>query len=315
MKGLEIAEQYYRAVGVPMIEEKFKIERDRIAAGLVGEGSECFGFDDEISRDHDWGPSFCLWLLRADFDEIGQALQHEYEMLPGEFAGFGPRNVSSLGSGRVGVFEIGTFYRRFIAREQAPEKLFEWRSLPEEYLAVCTNGKVFTDPHGEFSRIRNELLAFYPEDIRLKKIAARSMSAAQAGQYNFWRSVRRAEYVAAQYAETKFIADVISIIFLLNRSYKPFYKWMHRALKDLPLLGAQAYEIIKLMVGIHEYEHGRAVYEKKNNLIEEISRIIIDEFHHQGLSDAASNFLLDHGPQIQQRIHDPQLKAMNVWIE
>lgn len=315
MKGLEIAEKYYRAIGVPMIEQRFGAYQHRIAAGLVGEGSECFGFDDEISRDHDWGPSFCLWLSQVDFDEIGQTLQREYAMLPGEFAGFGPRNVSSLGEGRTGAFEIGAFYRRFIAREQAPESLLEWRSLPEEYLAVCTNGKVFSDPLGEFSRIRNALLAFYPEDIRLKKIAARSMSAAQAGQYNFWRSVRRGEYVAAQYAETKFIADVISIIFLLNKHYKPFYKWMHRALKSLPILGAKMHDIIRDLVGMHEYERGRVIYEKKNDLIEEISRIIIDEFNRQGLSDAAGNFLLDHGPQIQQRIRDPQLKGMNVWIE
>ena len=76
---------------------------------------------------------------------------------------------------------------------------------------MCTNGEVFTDPAGEFTRIREALLGGYPEDLRRKKLASYLMSAAQSGQYNFLRSVRRGELVAAGHAETRYIADVISI--------------------------------------------------------------------------------------------------------
>ena len=108
--------------------------------------------------------------------------------------------------------------------------------LPENSLAACTNGKVFRDPLGEFTEWREALLAFYPEDVRRKKIAARCMTIGQAGQYNFPRCVQRGELFAARYAETKFCADVISVVFLLNRRYTPFYKWMHRAVGDFPSL-------------------------------------------------------------------------------
>ncbi|MCK7515360.1 MAG: DUF4037 domain-containing protein [Desulfobacterales bacterium] len=220
MKGLEIAGQYFRLHGAPMIEQKFGAVQDRIAAGLVGEGSECFGFDDSLSQDHDWGPSFCLWLTKEDFDAFGESLRQEYENLPKEFDGVPARTVSAWGTGRVGVFEIGAFYRQFTGREDLPETVSQWRALPEANLAVCTNGRVFVDPLGEFTRIREGFLAFYPEDVMLKKIASRCMTAAQAGQYNYYRCVRRGEHAAAQYAEAKFIGDVISIVFLLNKRYK-----------------------------------------------------------------------------------------------
>lgn len=315
MKGLALAEQYFQTYGVPMIERKFPIYRDRIAAGLVGDGSECFGFDDAISQDHDWGPSFCLWLTRDDFDEIGHDLQEEYGNLPREFMGIPARSESQWGAGRVGVFEIGAFYRQFIGRDDLPRTREQWRVLPETNLAVCTNGSVFTDPLGEFTRIRDGLLAFYPEDVRLKKIASRCMSAAQSGQYNYMRCIRRGEYVAAQYAETKFIGDVISIVFLLNKRYKPFYKWMHRALAGLPLLGDQLHDMIHTLVTMQEHARGEAIYWRKVDLIEEISRLIINVFRAQGLSDSESTFLLDHGPEVVRRIRSPKLQKESVWVE
>ena len=237
MNGLQLSEQYFHELGLPMLAARFPEYRNRIAAGLVGEGSECFGFDDQLSRDHDWGPAFCLWLRHDDMALFGASLKKEYERLPKVFHGCAVRGESDWGGGRVGVFEIGMFYRRFIGLERIPATPREWRAIPEENLAVATNGKVFMDGAGAFSAIRSALLDYYPEDIRLKKIAARCMSMAQAGQYNFPRCCRRNEAVAAEYAKAQFAADAISMIFLLNKRYKPFYKWMHRALKDLPVLG------------------------------------------------------------------------------
>ena len=62
MKGLEIARAYYEQYGEPMLREKFPGLMPFVAAGLAGSGSECWGFDDEISRDHDFEPGFSLFL-------------------------------------------------------------------------------------------------------------------------------------------------------------------------------------------------------------------------------------------------------------
>lgn len=315
IKGLELSEAYFYKYGLPMIETQFPEYQNRIAAGLVGDGSECFGFDDELSRDHDWGPAFCLWLTEQDFEAIGLELQKAYDSLPKSFAGFPARIESKWGNGRIGVLEIKQFYKRFIGFDHPPSTLAEWRVIPEEYLAVATNGKVFQDPYGEFSSFRAKLKAFYPEDIRLKKIAARCMTMAQAGQYNFPRCWKRGEQVAAQYAETQFISATISLVFLLNRQYKPFYKWMHRALKNQPILGEPIYQLISNLVSFPEQENKEAILDKKIDLIETICQHVIKELQLQGLSESSSDFLLDHGPVIQTKIQDPKIRALNVWVE
>lgn len=307
MKGLELSESYFKAYGLPLIQDKFSVYTGCIAAGLVGDGSECFGFDDEISRDHDWGPGFCIWLVREDFERVGAELQEEIAGLPQTFGGYGPKQISVWGQGRTGVFEISQFYQNFTGVDHIPDDFEQWLFIPENALAAATNGKVFHDPLGEFSRWREKLQGFYPEDVRLKKIASRCMTIAQSGQYNFARCSKRKEYLAAQYSETKFCADVISLIFLLNRKYTPFYKWMHRALKDLPVLGEVVYTRINDLVTSHDNE-------EKIRLIEEICTLIIQEFKTRGLSDAASDFLLDHGPVIQSRIKDTNLRERNVWV-
>lgn len=149
MKGLELSKLYYQEYGQAMIQRHFRQYEERIAAGMVGMGSECFGFDDEISQDHDWGPAFCLWLNKSLYTEIGQEMQAALADLPKSFAAFDGREESSWGSGRTGVFEIGQFYRQFIGLSHPPTNLREWRMIPETNLATATNGVVFTDPSGE----------------------------------------------------------------------------------------------------------------------------------------------------------------------
>ena len=62
MTGLELARAYWETYGVPMIREQFPDYEEIIAAALTGSGSECYGFDDEVSRDHDFEPGFCLFI-------------------------------------------------------------------------------------------------------------------------------------------------------------------------------------------------------------------------------------------------------------
>ncbi|MFZ3047906.1 MAG: DUF4037 domain-containing protein [Desulfatirhabdiaceae bacterium] len=301
MNGLTLSGSYYREWGERIIAGKYSRYQHRIAVGLVGEGSDCYGFDDEISMDHDWGPGFCLWLTSADYEIIGKDLQNDYDTLPSEFLGY-RRITSRFGTERVGVQTIDSFFMRHIGLPHAPETAMQWLYLPEERLSVCTNGRVFEDQMGEFSRIRNDLLAFYPEDIRMWKMAARCRTCAQAGQYNYPRSLRRGERFAAQFAETQFCADIISLVFLLNRCYTPFYKWRHRAVRELPILGQFIYQKI---IGLMDSRH----FPTKINLIEEISAAVIAELRHQDLSDAAGDFLLDHGACIQQCIQDSTIRS------
>lgn len=225
MKGLDLAEQYFYEHGLPMLENHFGEQAHRVAAGLVGPGSECYGFDDHLSRDHDWGPGFCLWVDKRAYEQFGDKLQSAYERLPKKFKAFGPRQCSPGEDHRVGVIEIEQFYRTFTGLDHPPGNVQEWLRIPEEALSICTNGKVFQDPAGQFSSWRQHLKRYYPEDVRIYKIASFCVKVAQSGQYNFKRSLDRREWFALRYAEIQFCDESLSLTFLLNKCYAPFYKW------------------------------------------------------------------------------------------
>nr|WP_243394263.1 DUF4037 domain-containing protein [Bifidobacterium parmae] len=88
ISGLKLAKAYWEEIGRPMVRAKYPEYADRIAAGLVGHGSECYGFDDAYSHDHDFGPRFCLWLTDDDYAAIGARLQADYDALPRDFRGY-----------------------------------------------------------------------------------------------------------------------------------------------------------------------------------------------------------------------------------
>ena len=113
MTGLELSRAFYEEYGRPMLEEKFPEYKGRIAAGLVGHGSECFGFDDEISRDHDFEPGFCLWIADEDERLFGFRLFRAYAALPAEFHGYRLQKRSVMGGGSKGVHTISAFYSAY----------------------------------------------------------------------------------------------------------------------------------------------------------------------------------------------------------
>ena len=309
MKGLELSKKYWEELGRPAFEKACPDVLEKACVGLAGEGSECFGFDDEISRDHDWGPGFCVWLPDEDYKAFGAEAAAVYKALPEEFLGYRRLYVDANSSGRVGVMSAGSFYARYTGFDRLPQSIFEWRCIPEKGLAVVTNGEVFEEHPGKFMEMREGLLGFYPEDLRKKKLAMRCALAAQSGQYNYSRCARRGENVAAFLALAEFVDNAQAIVFLINRRYRPFYKWAHRALRDLPVLGK------KLAPKIEALTTGSKEFHEIVDIIEEISSDIIKELKAEGLSASDSDFLLQHAEEVQSRIEDPQIRAMHLMVE
>lgn len=322
MNGLDLSKRYYEKYGIEMIKDNFPFYEDKIAVGLIGEGSECFGFDDEISTDHDFGPYFKMWLTDKDFNQIGLKLEEIYKSLPKEFLGF-KSTFTQRGLDRIGVHKIGDFYKHFIGQNEAPKTLLEWMVIPEHFLATATNGKIFRDDLGEMTEIRESLLSFYPEDIRLKKIAARAAVMAQSGQYNYNRSMRRNEIVAARLSVDEFIKSTISMTYLLNKRYTPFYKWMHRGMNDLKIL-SEIKIIIEELTNVamnmdlwkgkdnSYFKYNINMRDKAVYKIEQICGLIIEELKRQNITDLDDNFLENHTESIMSRIKNDEIRSMNV---
>lgn len=336
IQGLDLAKAYWEQVGRPMLEERYPQYRGRIAVGLMGHGSDCYGFDDAISRDHDFGPGFCLWLTSEDYQAIGDQLQKDYETLPAEFMGFGARTDSVRAKGsnrRVGVFEIGAFFESLTGYRQAPpeDHSHEWLLLDEATLAAATNGRIFADPLGQMLATRQGFKAM-PDDVRFCLISRRLGMIAQAGQYNLPRSLQRGDGAAAMLSINEFVQACASLIFLINNpltvGYLPYYKWTFAALRRLSGrmatrlsdLTEQLEDILRLASaacyggqGFGEGGKGsRPAAERVTKLVESICARIVEELQAEGLTNSPETFLEWQRPYVEAHIssEDPILHSI-----
>lgn len=314
MKGLALAKAYYDSFGSRILEAADQLDpglSSRLSIGLAGEGSQCFGYDDAISQDHDFAPGFCVFLSDEDFQTFGPALQEVYRQLPDSFQGFTCENI--IAGDRLGIIGCSDFYSRFTG---VPETNLDWLFLPESALAAATNGQIWQNGCSQFDLIRSLLSSFYPEDIRRKKIAARAAVLSQAGQYNLLRLIRREDEVAVLFAMSRFTEAAISMIHLLHRRYTPFYKWAFRSLSDMaetdPLAEDCCRQLKKMPdVGIllrqgKKEDAERLAFHLTETICEDIAR----ELRGQHLSENTGSFLQDHLAEIMNGIEDLQIRTM-----
>ena len=281
ISGLELSKCYYETYGKAMLKEQFPEYADRVAAGLVGHGSECLGFDDMWSKDHDFGPGFCLCLTEKDYEKVGQKMQEAYEALPKAFMGYPARNTSKRGGGRVGVLSIPEFYEEFTGNGA-------WSEMEDEKLAMAVNGEMFDDPLGEFSAIREQLQNGMPFAVWKRRLANAVALTAQAGQYNYGRCKKRNDIVAANLALDEFVREGMRTVYLLNRRYMPYYKWAWRGLENLERLS----ELKPLFEQVLSSEGER------ESVVEEICARLLEELKRQNLTYGEETFLELHVERI-----------------
>ena len=309
MKGIELARRFYSEYGAPMLEEQFGEYVGVIAVGLVGSGSECFGFDDEISHDHDFEPGFCLFLPDEDVVDRRTAflLERAYAKLPSEFMGFRRAAYDPVGGNRHGVLRMREFLLEKTGKEDGRLSVADWFSIPEQSLAEVTNGELFRDDLGWFSEIRKSL-SYFPEDVRLKKLAGNLLLMGQSGQYNFDRCMRRGERAAAGLALGEFVTSALKCIFLLKKRYMPYYKWSFRALRELGVSNELYDGLEFLLTG--DYTDASVV--QKKVVVEAICSAVAMDLRTQELSDYAGDVMEGYAYSVNDRIEDGEIRNLHV---
>ena len=309
MNGLELSLAFFEQHGKPMLEEQFSSLLPFLAVGLLGAGSECFGYDDAVSQDHDFEPAFCIFLPGEEIIDRRSAflMERAYSRLPRSFMGYDRPLLLPVGGARHGVLRTGEFFLRTVGSADGTLSLHDWLTVPEQALAEATNGKLFFDHYGEVSQIRKKL-EYFPEDIVLKRIAGQLLLMAQSGQYNYGRCLAHGEPGAAQLAAVEFVKSCMSVIFLLNRRYQPYYKWSFRALRELSAHSQLAEPLLYLITS----DNSSHQTDKKAELIEDISNDIVTALKDQNLSSVSSSDLERHAYSVNDRIKDPTLRNMHI---
>ncbi len=209
------------------------------AAGLLGGGSEVLGFDDAVSRDHDWGLRLNLFVPAEVVDQVDDYLD---TVLPGTFGGHLTRfaltgdpqvrhrvqveTVSSFVASHTGIYASGTL------------SIADWMSLTGQAILEVTAGPVFLDTTGELTSAR-ERLTWYPEELWTYVVATDWVRLAQELPF-VGRTAERGDELGSRVITARLVGVAIHLAHLLERRWSPYPKWAGTSLARLPRAGTIA---------------------------------------------------------------------------
>lgn len=310
MKGLDLSRGFYEEYGKPMLLREFPDLLKYLAVGFVGSGSDRYGFDDEVSEDHDFEPGFCIFLPGEEIVDRRKEflLERAYAKLPKEYLGVKRQPLSPVGGNRNGVMRTADFYKSAVGVSDGKLSTEDWLHIPDYALAEVTNGEVFFDTYGEFSVIR-KTLSEMPFDVKMKRLTGNLLIMAQSGQYNFMRCLSHGEPEAAQLAANEFVNATMKVVFLLDGRYMPYYKWSFRALRSI---GGTEELYGKLAYLLYGDNNNADIAEKKYDIIESIAVEIISKLQEKELTKAICGDLEKHAYSVNDCIHDVNVRNMHI---
>jgi hypothetical protein len=237
MKGSELSKAYFEERLLPLIRRFDPAIELQMAAGVFGMGSDASGLDDELSREHHWGPR-CNILLSDSLEARCAPLEAYLQRNgPKKYRGFAVYHLKYNRCG-VTVETVSQYFRDMVGLPEAPEELSDWFSMTEADLFHITGGQVFVDHPGEYSH-RVQGFAYYPEPLWRKKLADWCVFLVGHGVYNINRARLRQDRAAATVYFGVTVKRLLEMGHLLNRTYAPYNKWLRRNFSRLPLVSAE----------------------------------------------------------------------------
>lgn len=228
--------RFFQEIVLPLLQREMPEVAARSAFGLFGYGSEAYGLDDELSRDHHWGlridallPEDLFLAKREDL------LRLVRENAPRSFEGY-PLRAGHLEGAGLAPDSLPAFLTRTLGIDHPPQTYAEWLAIPEEDIIHVVNGVVWHDPAGRFTAVRAAFRDHYPEPVRRRRIAHWCRYFSGMGTYALNRALLRGDQF---YAVTRFAAALrlgVQLAFLLDRRYFPYDKWLMAHFAQLPRL-------------------------------------------------------------------------------
>ena len=250
--ALEISQRFIECEIVPLLREVHDGLVDRIAVGVHGTGSDVLGLDDQISRDHHWGPRAVVLLQDEDAGAVEPVRETLAARCPAAFEGH-PVHHDRANRTAVCVDSISSYLRWFLGSSQLPQRDEDWFDFCETDLLHVTSGAVFHDPSGVWSAIRQQL-ACYPERVWKKRIADWCMYVTgRDAPYNLYRVSRRGDAVAAGIYFGQALRRTMELGFAIERRYAPYPKWQHRLFRTLGGCGPRVLPLLEELAA-HESE-------------------------------------------------------------
>ncbi len=265
---IESSRTFFAQVVQPILQAHFPAESAQTAFGIFGYGSEALGLDDEYSRDHHWGLRIDALMPPDIYATKRTAIMATLrEQLPATYRGHSLREGHLAGAG-LAPDNLQDFLLRTIGIDHVPQTDVEWLQIPEADIIHIINGEVWSDPLGEFTAIRTTFQNYYPEPVRLRRIAHACRFFSGMGTYALKRAMLRDNEFYATTRLSNALQLGIHIAFLLDKRYAPYDKWLIAHLARLPRLGKP------LLPLIDEAAQLATPWERKLELLHQISDLL-----------------------------------------
>ncbi len=289
IKGLDLCEGFFNECAKPIIDTYFPDLQ--YSAGLIGYGSDVLGYDDEVSRDHMWGPRFYMFLSESDLDKKDDIFKKFAENLPYEYMGYsvnftepdpndcGVQHPKFINSGKVNPLIFIKAFDEFLIDEIGTADLdsiapLDWLAFSEHRLLSLVSGKLFVDKLK--IRKQTDKIKFYPDDVKLYLIASQ-WNIISSEQAFVKRCGEVCDEIGSQIICARIAERLMRLCFLYKDTYAPYSKWFGTAFNKL--------DIDKnIKIKINAALKANNLKERENNLVE-VQALVAELHNASGLTD------------------------------
>lgn len=296
IKGLDLCRNFFFDTAKPILDRHYPTLN--YTAGLIGYGSDVLGYDDEVSRDHMWGPRFYMFLNRKDLHLKNQIFDTLADELPYTYMGYsvnftepdphdnGVQHPKMIFSGRVNPLIFILTFDEFLEDQLGTcdiEHLTEpdFLTMSQHRLMSLAAGSLFVDDLGLGQRL--EPIRFYPDSVKRYLIASNWSIIASEEAF-----VRRCSDVGDDIGSIIICARIaerlMRLCFLYTNQYAPYSKWFGTAFRLLDVDN-------RIKTAIDGALHAGDIHIREEKLVE--AQALVAELHNQSAVTAPVDFHIE----------------------